>query len=146
VLVGPYEYDKAEVARKNLVSHGFKPRAFERGSRNFPVYGGCDTMNRLLRPGRTPNGVMSDVHPHRSTASIPVEDCLISWESYSAHAIVKFVQDNYVVATADARWVNRGLRFELNAFVYRKNDDGSRTVLEIQFAGMSQALVFYKSS
>jgi hypothetical protein len=30
--------------------------------------------------------------------------------------------------------------------VYRKNDDGSQTLLEIQFAGMSQALVFEKSS
>jgi hypothetical protein len=146
VLVGPYAYDKAEAARKKLVSYGFKPRAFERGSRNFPVYGGCDTMRRLLRSGSTLNGVMSTVYTHRSPASIPVEECLISWESYSAHTIVKFVQNDYVIATAYARWVNRDLRFDLNAFVYRKNDDGSRTLLEIQFAGMSQALVFDKSS
>jgi hypothetical protein len=146
VLVGPYRYDKAEATQKNLVSHGFKVRALERGSRNFPVYGGCDTMSRLLRSGPTPQGVMSNVHTNSSPASMPAEDCLISWESYSSHAIVKFVQDDYVVATAYARWVNRNLRFELNAFVYRKNDDGSRTLLEIEFAGMSQALVFGKPS
>ncbi len=77
---------------------------------------------------------------------MPVEDCLISWESYSASAIVKFVRENYVIATADGRWVNRGLRFERDAFVYRNNDDGSQTLVEIQFAGMSQALVFDKTS
>jgi hypothetical protein len=135
LLVGPYADDKADAARKNLVSHGFKPRAFERGSRNLTVYGGCDTMNRLLHSGLTPRG-----------AGTPVEDCLISWESYSNHAIVKFVREDYVVATADGRWVNRGSRFDRDAFVYRKNNDGSRTLLEIQFAGMSQALVFGKSS
>jgi cell division protein FtsN len=135
LLVGPYEDDKAEAARKNLVSHGYKPLAYERGSRAFPVYGGCDTMSRLLRSGM-----------ERNDAPMSVDECMISWESYSSHAIVKFVQDDYVVAKADGRWVNRGLRFERDAFIYRKNGDGSRTLLEIQFAGMSQALVFGKSS
>jgi hypothetical protein len=81
-----------------------------------------------------------------TTSFRAVEDCLISWESYSANAIVKFVQDDYVVATANGRWVNRALRFEHDAFVYRKNDDGSRTLIEIRFAGMRQALVFDKLS
>lgn len=135
VVVGPYADDKAETARKNLAAHGFKTRAFERGSRTLTIYGGCDTMSRLLRSGPTPR-----------VFDVPVADCLISWESYSARAIVKFVQDNYVIATADGKWVNRGLRFERDAFVYRRNDDGSQTLVEIQFAGMSQALVFDKSS
>jgi hypothetical protein len=135
VVVGPYGDDKAEAARKNLASHGFKTRAFERGSRTLTIYGGCDTMSRLLRSGPTPR-----------VFDVPVADCMISWESYSARAIVKFVQDNYVIATADGKWVNRGLTFERDAFVYRKNDDGSQTLVEIQFAGMSQALVFDKSS
>ena len=135
VVVGPYGDDKAEAARKNLASHGFKTRAFERGSRTLTIYGGCDTMSRLLRSGPTPR-----------VFDVPVADCMISWESYSARAIVKFVQDNYVIATADGKWVSRGLRFERDAFVYRKNDDGSQTLVEIQFAGMSQALVFGESS
>jgi hypothetical protein len=135
LLVGPYADDRAEPARKSLEAHGFKTQAFERGSRSFTVYGGCDTMTRLLRTGLTPN-----------RPGMPVEECLISWESYSNRAIVKFVQDSSVVATADGRWVSRGLRFVQDAFVYRENDDGTRTLLEIQFAGMSQALVFDKSS
>jgi hypothetical protein len=41
--------------------------------------------------------------------------------------------------------VKRGIRYDRDAFVYRKNDDGSQTLIEIQFAGMSHALVFEKS-
>jgi cell division protein FtsN len=135
VLVGPYEDDRVQAERKHLASHGFKPRAFEAGSRNLSVYGGCDTMSRLLRSSLTLNRV-----------GMPAADCLISWESYSNQAIVKFVQDNYVFATAEGRWVNRSLRFARDAFVYRQNEDGSQTLIEIQFAGMSQALVFDKLS
>ncbi len=124
LLVGPYGDDQAEGARKNLVSRGYKPRAFERGSRNF-----------RLRSSLTLNGTQ-----------MPDGDCIISWESYNTRAIVKFVQNKYVGATADGKWVKRGVRYERDAFVYRKNDDGSQTLLEIQFAGMSQALVFEKSS
>ena len=131
VLVGPYRDDEAQAERKNLASRGFKPRAFEAGSRTLSVRGGCETMSLLLRSRLTPNRLI-----------MPAEDCLISWESYSSQAIVKFVQDNYAFATADGRWVNRGRRFVRDAFVYRQNNDGSQILIEIQFAGMSQALVF----
>jgi hypothetical protein len=135
-LVGPYRDDEgATEAHKRLVSRGFKPRAFERGSRTLTFNGGCDAIGRLLHSG-----------PTLRRAHTPVENCTIGWESYSAHALVKFVQDNYVVATADGKWVKRGIRYERDAFVYRKNGDGSRTLIEIWFAGMSQALVFGKSS
>jgi hypothetical protein len=40
VLVGPNDDDKAEDIRKKLMSSGFKPQVFERGSRNLAVYGG----------------------------------------------------------------------------------------------------------
>jgi hypothetical protein len=125
VLVGPYgEKEEAEVARKNLVSSGFKPRAFERGSRNF-----------TFRSGLTLNGT-----------HVPVGDCIVRWESYNPDAIVKFVQDDYVIATADGKWVTRDIVYQNDAVVYRRNGDGSRTLLEIRFAGMSKALVFGISS
>ena len=78
VLVGPYEDDRVQAERKRLASHGFKPRAFEAGSRNLSVYGGCVPMSRLLRSSLTLNRV-----------GMPAADCLISWESYSNHAIVR---------------------------------------------------------
>jgi hypothetical protein len=121
VLVGPYANDEgAEAAHKNLLSRGFKPRPFERGSRTL-----------TLRPGLTLNN-----------ARLAGGDCEISWESYIADATVKFEQDNYLVATANGHWIKRDSKYKRDAFVYRRNGDGSRTLLEIQFSGMSRALRF----
>jgi len=133
VLVGPYGDDNVEGIRKKLMSSGFKPQVFERGSRNLAIYGGCDTMNRLLRSERRVRDVEAQV-----------EDCVISWETYSTHAMVTFAQENSIVAAGDGKWVKRGIKYQHDAFVYRKNDDGSQTLIEIQFAGMSHALVFDK--
>ncbi len=74
-----------------------------------------------------------------------LEDCAISWETYNTHAMVAFGQENSIVATADGKWVKLGMRYDRDAFVYRTNDDGSETLVEIRFAGMSHALVFNKS-
>jgi hypothetical protein len=125
VLVGPYEDEsKAKVTHENLLSQGFKARPFERGSRSFS-----------FRSGLTLNG-----------AQTPVGDYTISWESYVSDANVKFLHNDSVVATADGRWVKREAKYAHDAYVYRRNMDGSRTLLEIHFGGMRQALVFGKSS
>lgn len=125
VRVGHYrDRSEAETAHRNLVSHGFKPITFEKGSRNF-------RFGSQLNVGDTP---------------VSVGDCVISWESYSDSAIVKFLQDDFVVATAHGRWEKRDVRYDRGALVYRKNRDGSRTLLEIRFAGMNQALVFAQPS
>jgi hypothetical protein len=125
VLVGPYVNEvEAEVAHKDLSSRGFRPRSFERGSRSF-----------RLRPGLTLNGTR-----------IPDGDCVISWESYSPDAIVKFEEGRSVVASAEGKWVKRDVRYTGDAFVYLMHANGSRTLIEIRFAGMSQALVFGKAS
>jgi hypothetical protein len=42
--------------------------------------------------------------------------------------------------------VKREVKYPRDAYVYRKNPDGSRTLLEIHFGGMRQALVFGKAS
>jgi cell division protein FtsN len=125
VLVGPYGSEaEAEVAHQNLVSRGFRPRSYERGSRTFTF------LSRL-----TVNGT-----------NMPVGNFVISWESYIPDAIVKFEKDGSVLGTTDGKWVRRGVKYADDAVVYRKNSNGSRTLLEIRFAGMSQALVFGKSS
>jgi hypothetical protein len=121
VLVGPYsDHEVAEAARKNLVSHGFKPRAFERGSRSF-------TFPFAL----TLNGTQ-----------VPLGDYTISWESYSPDALVKFALNYDVVATPEAKWTKSDVSYQQNAVVWRQNRDGSRSLIEIRFAGMSRALVF----
>src|SRR5262249_35664756 len=71
VLVGPYgNDDEAGAARKNLESHGFKPRSLRRKSRHF-------RLPSLITPYDT---------------DIAVGSGIISWESYSPDATVKFVK------------------------------------------------------
>jgi hypothetical protein len=124
VLVGPYgDNQDAEAARKDLVLHGFNPRAFEKGSRDF-----------LFPLALTLNGTQ-----------VPIGDYTISWESYSPDAVVKLAKDYFVVATAEAKWVKRDATYPNNAVVWKKGVDGSRTLLEIRFGGMSRALVFRTS-
>ena len=125
VLVGPYGSEaEAELAHANLVSRGFKPRSYERGSRSLTF------SSRLTVSG----------------ARLPVGDFVITWESYVPDAIVKFEKDGSVVGTTEGKWEKRSVKYEDDAIVYRKNSDGSRTLLELRFAGMSKALVFGKSS
>jgi hypothetical protein len=125
VLVGPYDSEAdAESAHANLVSRGFRPRSYERGSRSLVFFSGL-----------TVNG-----------ARLPDGDLVVTWESYIPDAIVKFEKDGSVIGTIDGKWEQRGVKYGDDAIVYRKNSDGSRTLLEIRFAGMNQALVFGKSS
>jgi hypothetical protein len=120
VLVGPYnDRDTADRAHRQLASSGFKPRPFERGSRNFTLSSGV-VLNHTRMAG----------------------DFVIRWESYVPDAKVKFLQDDLLVTSVDARWVERESKNEHNAFVYQRNPDGTHTLLEIRFAGMSKVLVF----
>jgi cell division protein FtsN len=125
VLVGPYDNDReAKAARKSLTSRGFKPRAFERGSRGF-------AFSYVL----TLNG-----------ARIPVGDYSIRWESYSSLVVVEFVQNNDIVATVDGKWAKREAPYDRGAYAFTSNGDGSRNLVWIQFTGMTQTLLFDKSS
>jgi hypothetical protein len=121
VLVGPYGNDhEIEAVEKGLVSRGFKPRSFEKGSRYF-----------ALPPGLTLNG-----------ASVPAGDCTVSWESYVSNAVVKFEKEHSVVVSVDGKLATRSVWYDRNALVYRINLDGSRNLLEIRPGATNQALVF----
>jgi len=121
VLVGPYgDENNAKSTHDNLVSSGFKPRTFVRGSRDFTL--GSPVV---LAGARTPEG-----------------DYIIRWESYVGNATVKFQHNNLTVAEADGKWVKHDNKYQRDAYVYKRNPDGSRTLLEIHFEGMREALVF----
>jgi len=121
VLVGPYGTEEdAATTQKNLVSGGFKPLPFERGSRGF------NFGSSMSLPG----------------AKLPVGECSISWESYVSNASVKFTQGGYLLAAATARWAKRPAHFGRNEYVYIRGGDGSRLLLEIHFSGLDRALVF----
>ena len=121
VLVGPYESDPdAQTVHKNLATLGFTPRSYERGRRDF-------SLPAALKVGST---------------RLPVGDCMITWESYTPNAIVKFEDDKGTTITLEGKWRNQPNKNSENAVVYMKNRDGSRTLLEIRFYRMGQALVF----
>jgi cell division protein FtsN len=121
VLVGPYARDaKAETAQQSLLSNGFPARAVERGSRSLVLRSGL-TLNRT---------------------EMPSGEYDISWESYVTHAKVKFVQRGSAVTVAEGKWIKSAVKYDNDAIVFRINDDGSKTLLEILFAGMDRALTF----
>jgi hypothetical protein len=121
VLVGPYgTEDDAATTEKNLVSGGFKPLPFERGSRGFNF-----GSSMSLAGGKVPAG-----------------ECSISWESYVSDARVKFSEGGSLLAGATARWEKRPARFRQNEYVYIRRGDGSRLLLEVHFSGLDRALVF----
>jgi PilZ domain/SPOR domain len=121
VLVGPYSNEEdAQAARRNLQSRGLRPRSLPRRSREFSL----PTMTKLYSD--------RDV----------VENFVVSWESYSADATVKFVKGGDTVATGQGKWVKRPDKYQYDGVMYDGNVDGSRTLLEIWFRGMNQAVVF----
>ena len=125
ILVGPYnDEEQAKTTHDSLISDGFKPRTFERGSRSLTLASTVSTDG-----GPAPEG-----------------DYVISWESYIGNASVKFLRNSSLVATANARWEKRDAKYPRDTYVYRRNPDGSRTLLEIHFEGMRKALVFGRSS
>src|SRR5271157_87646 len=70
----------------------------------------------------------------------------VTWQTHSPEATVNFMQKKAVVATVQGKWVDRDTKYEANAVVYSNNPDGSRTILEVRFAGLKGALVFGEES
>jgi hypothetical protein len=65
----------------------------------------------------------------------------VDWVSHSPEATVTFYNGKEVVATVEGKWVNRDSEYKQNAVLYENHPDGSRSIIEIRFAGMKQALV-----
>jgi len=121
VLVGPYDDQEEEKRLQNgLLSHGFKPRPFERGSRDFVFISPL-----VVRASRLPLG-----------------DLTVRWESFVGDAKVSFLQGGNLLATIDGKWVPGAMKYWRDEYVYQKNGDGSRTLLEIHFSGLNRALAF----
>jgi PilZ domain-containing protein/sporulation related protein len=125
VLVGPFgDEQKAAAASHDLVVRDFRPRPFERGSHDITFRNGL---------------ILNGTH-------VPEGDCTVRWESYITDTVVKILQDNLLVTTASGQWVKTDTKYRRDAFVVRRNPDGSRTLLEIQFGGFAKTLVFNKPS
>ena len=77
----------------------------------------------------------------RKSQTLRLGDFEVAWESYSPDAIVRLVNDGTVVKTAPAKWVSREVPYEHDEILYRGTGQGSRTLLELHFAGARQTLV-----
>ncbi|MBV9340257.1 MAG: SPOR domain-containing protein [Acidobacteria bacterium] len=121
VLVGPYGDEDQEAAiERELRSHGYQPRPFERGSRDFE-FASPLVVNAL---------------------KLPAGDLVVSWESYVRDAKVKFAQGRNIMTTTDAIWRQKPYTYWRNEYVYIKQGDGSRTLVELHFSGLNRVLTF----
>lgn len=121
VLAGPYDdYQTEKRIHDSLLSHGYKPRPFERGTRDFAFH------SKLTIDG----------------SPLPTGNFTIAWESFISDAKVRFTQSNGLLAAVDGRWVKHSSKFVQNEYVYQVQPDGSKPLLELHFGGMDRALVF----
>jgi cell division septation protein DedD len=121
VLVGPYGSDREfDAALDGLVSRGFKPRTFEKGSRTL-----------VLRSDLMLNG-----------ATIPCSTCTVRWESFGPASVVKFENEKSDVLKAYGELVRRRIWYDRDAFVYLRKASGPGVLVEIRLGGTNQALVF----
>ncbi|HLY61961.1 MAG TPA: hypothetical protein VKV95_14540 [Terriglobia bacterium] len=70
----------------------------------------------------------------------------VTWQTHSPEATVTIADRKRLMVATNGRWEERNTKYESNAVVYDTNDDGSRSIIEIRFAGLAGALVFDKSS
>jgi len=68
-------------------------------------------------------------------------DAQVRWVTHSPQATVTFVQRKTSI-TVDGVFVTRPEKAEHDAVVYRINPDGSRSLVELQFAGSNKVLSF----
>ena len=126
VIAGPYrDAEEMQVAGTNLRSHGFKTHSLPRQSRDLSI--------------------VSATAPH-GLAEAPTEQFVVNWETYSPEVTVNFVKAGDTVAKAQGKWVKRSTPYNYDAVVYKQNGNGSRTLLEIWFHGMSRAVVISTAS
>ena len=67
-------------------------------------------------------------------------DYIVKWEGNGPNVELNILQGKRVVATIPARLIDLDRSADGNSAVVRKNDDGTKTLAEIRFAGKKYAL------
>ncbi|HEV2177643.1 MAG TPA: hypothetical protein VGW33_10655 [Terriglobia bacterium] len=123
-------------------THGF----FKRFT---PVLSIFFVMTSVIAFGKTSKDIRRLTLTSAATISgtqVPAGEYDVRWVSHSPEATVTFEKRHNVVATAEGKWVDRHNKYGQNAVVLEANPDGSRSIVELRFKGMSEALVFGGSS
>jgi len=69
----------------------------------------------------------------------------VTWSAPGGDPTVSFMKGKETVASSQAQWVDRGVKYDNDAVIY-SNEGGASHIIEIRFAGMRQALVFGNGS
>jgi len=75
-----------------------------------------------------------------SGKSLAAGEYTVKWEGNGPNVELNFLRGNKVVATTSARMIDLDRSAYNDTSVVRRNDDGSRTLSEIRFAGKKYAL------
>ena len=76
-----------------------------------------------------------------SGAEIPPGLYYLTLESTKSGVRMTLWKDDKFVATASGTWVKSGIRYREDAALLRVNSDGSRSLIEVRFAGVARAIV-----
>ena len=73
-------------------------------------------------------------------------DYNVTWSAPGGDPTVSFMKGKETVASAQAQWVDRGVKYDNDAVIYSNDGNGASHIIEIRFAGKAQALVFNSAS
>jgi hypothetical protein len=75
-------------------------------------------------------------------AQVPAGTYGLTCETNGSAVRVTLLKDGQFVATAPGAWVKTGIKYPEDEVLFRVNPEGSKSLIEIRFAGMARAIVF----
>jgi hypothetical protein len=81
-----------------------------------------------------------------SGKQLPAGDYSVKWDGNGPNVELNILKGNKVVATTPARLIDVTQKSDRDAAVVKSNDDGSRSLSEIHFAGKKYALAIGSES
>jgi hypothetical protein len=75
-------------------------------------------------------------------AQVPAGMYELTCETQGSAVRVTLLKDGQFVATAPGVWVKTGIKYSDDEVLFRVNPEGSKSLIEIRFAGGSRAIVF----
>jgi hypothetical protein len=81
-----------------------------------------------------------------SGKQLPAGDYSVKWDGNGPNVELNILKGNKVVATTPARLIDVSQKSDRDAAVVKSNDDGSRSLSEIHFAGKKYALAIGSES
>jgi len=75
-------------------------------------------------------------------AQVPAGIYELTLETQGSGVRVTLLKDGRFVATAPGVWVKTGIKYSEDEALFRVDPEGSRSLIEIRFAGAARAIVF----